>query len=148
MRQSVAACRQIGGYRSAVDSPATMCVMSRAIHELQKLRDLRARPVRDTSIAGIVAQAATEATRAHRKLGEVIMVWEQCVPAELARETVIISIGRGVLHVAVSSSSVMYELDRMLRGGLTDTLRRTYRGSLTRVKLRLHDAPARKKRTR
>jgi hypothetical protein len=38
--------------------------------------------------------------------------------------------------VSVDSSSAAFELDRLLRGGLTNELGRRFRGTLVRVKIR------------
>lgn len=116
--------------------------MSRAANDLMRLRSLRTKPPRDQTITAIVSRTATELSQAQRRMGELVTLWEQLVPADLARQTSLISMSRGVLHVAVDSSSVMFQLDRVLRGGVTDSLRNAYRGSLSRIKLRLREPSA------
>ena len=110
--------------------------MHRALNELQRLRKNRAKPAIDLSIQGAIKNTATEASRAHKRLGELIQLWELLVPADLASHTSLTSLRSGVLHVDVDSSSVAFELDRLLRSGLTDELRQTFRGTLSRVKTR------------
>jgi len=111
--------------------------VTRSIHQIEKLRKLRARPARDLSIAGVIADAASTAARTHKKLGELIELWERLVPADIAAHTSLTGLRGGVLHLIVDSSSTSFELDRLLRCGLTDQLRRQYRGTLVRVKTRI-----------
>ena len=105
--------------------------------QLQWLRDGRAEPDRDLSIADMIRTTADAAARTHKRLGELIDLWAQVVPEDMARGTRIAALRGGVLHVSVESSSRLYELDRLLRGGATDELRRRYGGTLTRVRLTL-----------
>lgn len=70
-----------------------------------------------------------------KQLGGVGRLWEELLPAELAGHTRLESLRRGVLKVAVDSSSRLYELDRLLRGGLEQELIRRHRGGVTRVAL-------------
>jgi hypothetical protein len=116
--------------------------MSGSLQPLHDLLARRARPGRDLSIAPLIAATADSASRAHKKLGELIEVWETVVPPSLACHTSLTGLRRGVLHVTVDSSSSLFELDRQLRSGLTDQLRREFRGSLVRVKARIAHAAA------
>lgn len=107
------------------------------------LREHRGRRERDPSIGKLVAGTAQHAERTQRKLGQLIGLWDELVPAELASHTSLSGLRHGVLHVIVDSSSAAYELDRLLRGGLTHQLQSRFRGSLVRVKTRIGkvDAP-------
>ncbi len=111
--------------------------MSRSIHQLEQLRKLRCRPQPDLSISALIANTATEATKSHKKLGELIELWERLVPAELASQTSLLGLRAGVLQVRVGSSAASFELDRLLRSGLLAQLRQQFRGSLVRVKLQV-----------
>jgi hypothetical protein len=111
--------------------------MSRTVDQLELLRQRRGRSGRDVSIAKLIAATADQAARTHKNLGALIELWEQIVPADVAAHTALIGLRAGVLHVRVDSSSMAYDLDRLLRGGLTDTLRRGFRGTLVRVKTRV-----------
>ena len=113
-----------------------MLAMPHVAMRIEQLRQYRARPQRDVSIAGLIRSAATQASRTNRHLGQLIELWEQHVPAELAAKTTITALRGGVLHITVESSSVIYELDRLLREGLEQQLRSSYQGNLMRVRLR------------
>ena len=87
------------------------------------------------SIGGLVAARAREAKRTHERLGSLIDLWQELVPADLIDHTRMTSLRGGVVHVVVDSSSTAYELDRRLREGLEMRLRRAYRGTLARVRI-------------
>jgi hypothetical protein len=119
--------RRRSGYHAAVEP----------IRTIEELRRHRARPQRETSIAPIVGAWARNATRVQRRLGELIALWEELLPAEVASRTAVTGLRGGTLQVNVDSAAAMYELDRLLRGGLEQSLRERWRGSLMRVRVRL-----------
>jgi hypothetical protein len=108
-----------------------------AAREIARLGASRARFARELSIAAIITATRNQAADVHRKLGELIELWEELVPQEVAAHTALTALKGGVLHVTVDSSSIAYELDRLLREGLVIALRTRYRGTLTRVKVSL-----------
>ena len=112
--------------------------------QIKQLQSNRAAKPRDLSIADVVSATADHAERTHKKLGTLIELWEELVPADIACHTSLSGLRTGVLHVVVDSSSAAFELDRLLRGGLTNELRKRFRGTLVRVKTRTAplDAPA------
>lgn len=101
------------------------------------MQALRARRGRDVSIDKLIESMKTQADRQHRKMGDLIELWTELLPAELVEATALIGLRGGVLSVAADSASVSYELDRRLREGLLAALRSRYRGTLTRVKVQL-----------
>jgi hypothetical protein len=107
------------------------------VNELEELRRLRGNRSRDISIASTIAATASAAASTHKKLGELIEIWERHVPANIANRTTLLGIRAGVLNVSVDSSSTAFELDRLLRSGLLNELRREYRGTLSRVKWKI-----------
>jgi hypothetical protein len=111
--------------------------MSDASSAIARLRELRVKPQRDLTITDLVRTYAKQASSTNKKLGELIELWEQHVPAALASRTTLISLRAGTLHVAVNDASTGYELDRLLREGLEQTLRSSFRGTLARVRLRV-----------
>lgn len=111
--------------------------MSDAARQIEQLRKYRVKTGPETSIASIVSGVASQAQKTHRKLGQLIDLWEQHVPADISRRTAITSIRGGTLHVAVADASTNYELDRLLREGLEKALRSAYRGTLVRVRLKV-----------
>lgn len=113
--------------------------MNRPLSEIERLRELRQKPQRNLSIEGIIRSTAENARKTQKRLGSIINLWEQLVPAELAARTRIQHIRGGTLHVNVDSSSTAYDLDRLLRDGLEGELRSQYRGTLARVRVRIAD---------
>ena len=105
--------------------------------EIEKLREHRTRPERDTSIASLVRQTAESAARTHRRLGEIIELWEQVIPAELAAHTRITTLRGGMLYVDADSASDRFELDRVLREGAEQELRRRYGGTRVGVRVKI-----------
>lgn len=103
--------------------------------EIQKLQKLRSRPQRDDTISDTIDAIQNDATRTQRNLGALIELWNDLVPDEIARATMLIRIRGGVLSVAADSSAVAFELDRCLRQGLLADLRQRFKGTLTRVKV-------------
>ena len=111
--------------------------MPGGLDHLQRLREFRGRRERDDSIVGFVQRIATDATSTQRKLGRFIDLWERLVPRDLASRSKVLSIRRGVVSVVVESSSTMYELDRMLRTGLEQELRRQFQSSVVRIRMQV-----------
>ncbi len=109
--------------------------MAEAVQRLERLRQRRARPEADPSIGGLVVGVAERAARTQRRLGALTDVWESLVPAEIVAHTRLTSLRGGVARVVVDSASTAYELDRMLRGGLEQQLRRRFRGTLMRIRI-------------
>ena len=105
--------------------------------EIDKLRRHRARMGHDLGIGTLVRASADTARKTNDRLGEIIELWNTFVPGHLAKHTSIAGLRRGVLHVDVETSAVAFELDRLLRGGMTHELRRRFRGSLVRIKTRV-----------
>src|SRR5687767_4935424 len=111
--------------------------MTHSAGQIAHLRKLRSRPGPNLSISKLIASVAADASRSHKRMGELIRLWEELVPDWLAAQTSLTSFRAGVLHVSVESSSAMFELDRLLRSGLFDQLREQFRGTLVRVKTRI-----------
>src|SRR5262245_51414492 len=94
--------------------------------QLEKLRRHRARPGKDWTIGGVIADTQHESRRMHKKFGELVEIWEKLVPADVAAHTSLINLRAGILHVSVDSSSAAFELDRLLRSGVESELRRQF----------------------
>ena len=78
---------------------------------------------------------AAEARRAQGRLGSFVDLWEGLVPGEVASHTRVVAVRGGIAHVTVDTSSTAYEIDRLLREGLEQQLRRAYGKTLVRVKV-------------
>jgi predicted nucleic acid-binding Zn ribbon protein len=109
--------------------------MTDAAGQINRLRTWRVREPRDTAIAPLIAQTAAEARRTRTRLGSLVDLWEALVPGDLAAHSRVTALRGGVAHVTASSSSVAYELDRRLREGLQQQMRRAFGRTLVRVKI-------------
>ena len=98
---------------------------------LQKTRAIRAS---GRVVADDIARIQRTVERTGKRLATMIDLWEQSIPAELASQTRISSVRAGVAHVVVGSSGVLFEIDRLLRGGLERALIEQASFPLHRVK--------------
>lgn len=104
---------------------------------LEKLRAWRNRPQRDLTLGYLADHVKRTVTKPHKQLGQIARLWEQAVPPALADRTALVSLTHGVLTVHVADSSAMYELDRLLRGGVELRLRQSCETTLRKVKCRV-----------
>ena len=111
--------------------------MTSAAFEIQQLRKHRVRPERDESLGPIMANTSDQTRRTQSKLGRLIDLWQQLVPPALTDRTALVGFHNGTLTVEVDSASTAFQIDRLLRGGLTDELRRRFNGSLAKVRTRV-----------
>ena len=111
-----------------------------SIDELRGLlaNQRRFRPPPEHHAGGAFAALAKKAAAAHRQTGSFTRLWLERVPPEISRHTTLHGLTRGVLTVAVDDSAALYELDRLLRGGLDHQLIAAHSGpAFRRIKLRL-----------
>lgn len=111
--------------------------MNPSLLRIEQLQAWRGRRIGDPSIAGTVLSLASETSRLQRLLGDITDLWLQLVPPEIVAHTALTALRGGVLHVTADSAAVSFQLDRALRAGLETELRRHYRGTLLRVRLRV-----------
>lgn len=105
---------------------------------IDHLRRHRLEPEPDLSLAFLKKQFQQEVARPYKQLGALSQLWMKLLPRELLDHTRLEGLSRGVLRVAVDSSSHLYELDRLLRSGLSDQLIQQHRGAaFKRIQLRL-----------
>ncbi len=105
---------------------------------LDGLRDRRNRKDPDLSLGFMTEQFKREVQKPYEQLGALAEIWLELVPTELAEHTRLMGLTRGVLRVAVESSGRLYELDRLLRGGVFDELVTRHKGkALRRVVLKI-----------
>ncbi len=104
---------------------------------LEKLQAWKQRREKDVTLSFLPGQFKREVEKPFKQLGDLVGLWEELVPRELAAQTKLEGVSRGVLNVRVSSSSHLYELDRLLRESVENELKRRHRGPLVRVKLRV-----------
>ncbi len=110
-----------------------------AATQIEQLRKYRQRPEREVSIARLVGSLADDARRTQRRLGSLIDLWSELVPAELEGHSRIVGVRGGIGHVQCDSASTRYELDRALRQGLEQELRRRYPSTLMKIRLSVAD---------
>ena len=109
-----------------------------ADQELRARRQHRLRPEKDFSMSFVADQFKRDVARPFKQLGDLIELWNQLLPADVADGTRLESLQRGILTVAVDSSARMYEIDRRLREGLEQSLIKQHKGpAFRRVKLRV-----------
>ncbi len=109
------------------------------VRQIEQLRTYRQRPEREVSIARLVGSMADDARRTQRRLGSLIDLWSELVPPELERHSRVAGVRGGVGHVECDSASTKYELDRALRQGLEQELRRRYPSTLMKIRLSVAD---------
>ena len=111
----------------------------RSVHgRLERVRDIRRRKQPDHSLAFLKPYFQYQVARPHKQMAGIIDLWRQLVPPELLAHTRLESLTRSVLRVGVDSSAHLYALDRLLRSGLEDRLRRDAKATkLRRVHLKL-----------
>lgn len=107
------------------------------IARLERLRQLRGRRERDTSIMPLVRAVARDLTRQDRAAGGADEAWRRVMPPALVKASRVVSQSRGTLVVAADSSATAYELDRVLRAGLEGELRAALRCGSLRIRVRV-----------
>ncbi len=105
--------------------------------DIEQLRNWRARPDRDVGIGSLIEAKLVEAERVRKRLGSFVELWETVLPDTLAPHTRVTAIRGGVVHVTVDTSATAYELDRRLREGLEQQMRRAYGKTFVRVKVKV-----------
>jgi hypothetical protein len=113
---------------------------ARVVEELERVLRYRRRWTPDPTIQPLLQTTREQAERTNRKLGRLIELWQELVPAEVESRTSLVALRGGVLHVQVETAALIYELDRLLREGLEIELRRRFTGTLSRVKVRFGQA--------
>lgn len=116
------------------------------LRQIQMLQKRRGARVVDPSIEAVVRGTRTSMEKRHRRLGAIIEAWEATVPGDLARRSTVTGLRGGIAHVSVDSATTHFELDRALRCGLLEDVRRRYGQTLTRIRLKVSrqdvDGPA------
>ena len=109
--------------------------MSDPAGRLEQLRNWRARPDRVVAIGPLIDAKLADAQRTRKRLGSFVELWETVLPDELAAHTRVTGIRGGVVRVSVDTSATAYELDRRLREGLEEQMRRAYGKTFVRVRI-------------
>jgi len=105
---------------------------------LDRLRSWRNRKEFDHSMSFLAGQFKREVEKPYKQLAAMAELWATLLPAALLARTKLEAIHRGVLKVTVDSSGALYELDRLLRGGLEGELITRHKGpSVRKIQLRV-----------
>lgn len=99
------------------------------------LRENRAKPPADRSIADPVSRARLKYQRLAKDGDGIAGAWDRAVPDRFRGRAAIVGITAGVLTIRCRSASDRFGLDRWLRGGGEQELREAARVALKRVKL-------------
>jgi len=99
------------------------------------LRENRAKPPADRSIADPVSRARLKYQRLAKDGDGIASAWDQTVPEKFRGRAAIAGHKDGVLTIRCRSASDRFGLDRWLRGGGEQALREAARVTLKRVKL-------------
>ncbi len=68
-------------------------------------------------------------------MGNLSVIWDEVIPAEIADHTALESFSRGVLTVLVDSAPHRFQLQTLLNSGLTKVIQQRFSGAINRVKL-------------
>lgn len=106
---------------------------------LEKLQQWRTRPQRDLSLQFLKQQFKRDIEKPFKQLGDLTALWSRLVPDDLLEHTRLERLQRGTLYISVDSSSHLYELTHLLRGGVEQQLIQQHRGpALRRIKLHVN----------
>jgi len=70
-----------------------------------------------------------------RQLSRLAVIWDEVIPESIRDHTALESFSGGVLTVVVDSAPHRFQLETMLRGGLTRAIQAGFSGTLRKVRL-------------
>ncbi len=97
------------------------------------------RPIRerDLGIGRAIGGIRREVSSKRRRLGILIEPWEHLVPEDIKRRSRVDGLRGDTLMVTVDSPATSWQLDRLLRGGLTQSFARASADRIRRVRVRV-----------
>lgn len=97
------------------------------------------RPVheRDLGIGRAIGGIRREVSSKRRRLGTLIDPWERLVPDEIKQRARVDGLRGDTLMVTVDSPATSWQLDRLLRGGLTQSFARASSDRIRRIRIRV-----------
>jgi len=104
---------------------------------LQRLRNWRDPDGPDRSMKFVGDWFKHTYAKPHEQVAQFVELWEMHIPPHLFAKTALASFNRGVLTVHVADSAAMYELDRLMRGGLERQIKSAAKASLRKIRLRV-----------
>lgn len=127
-----------GATESAAKSMGVECEgVGGSVGGLERIRERRSPKQRTWTIDKSIESIRNHNRRIQKRFGELTDLWSEILPSELVSESRLLLLRGGILTVGVTTSAIAYELDRLLREGLESELRKRYRGTLTRIRLRI-----------
>lgn len=102
--------------------------------QLHVLRKFRQRKQPQSALAPAIERIREEVRKSDSKFARLIELWRELIPEHLQPHATPSSFRAGTLHVEVNCAATGYEIDRLMRGGMEQTLRSRFHGSLVRVK--------------
>ena len=115
----------------SASAPPAVAALDRHVARLRAARDYR---WGDPSLTAALQRTQKQAASVQRRLGRIIELWNELLPADLVEHTSVRALRGGNLHVTVDSAALVYELDRRLREGLLTELRARFTNNLHRVR--------------
>lgn len=115
--------------------------MATPTHHIERLRGWRVRPTRTTSMARLLPNLKRQFTRTHKQVGAFADAWDRCAPPALRDRCKVEAMRGGTARVTASSSAIVFQLDRALRGGLLQELRAACTAAITRVDIKVGVVP-------
>lgn len=115
------------------------------LQALQKWRCAKGRAAAPSgSIQADVTKLQNEVERHAARFGNAAQLWEEFIPTEIHADTRLSGLSGGVLSIVTSSAATSFALDRVLREGAQEQLRRASKGKISRVRVRIGalDSPA------
>tara|TARA_B100001750_G_C15403217_1_gene543721 strand:- start:265 stop:660 length:396 start_codon:yes stop_codon:yes gene_type:complete len=116
---------------------SSMGPVSSPDRQLKNLRKWRGRKDRDISIASSIIELERNLKKSNRQLSQIADIWKSEVPCHIYENTHPISLQKGVLEIAVNGSSIAYQLQRLIRNGLLDSLQTKVTKPLRKIKVTL-----------
>lgn len=111
---------------------------SPANDHLSNLRRWRNKAEPDLSLGFLPKFFKKEVQKPYQQLGALVEIWQRLIPPELAVQTRLQGLSRGVLQVVVGSSSALYQIDRLLRQGVQQQIITEHRGpAFRKIQLRV-----------
>lgn len=93
-------------------------------------------------MAELVPTLKRQFTRTHKQVGAFADAWDACVPAALRDRCKVDAMRGGRARVTASSSAIVFQLDRALRGGLLQELRSACTATITKVDIKVGLVPS------
>ncbi len=105
--------------------------------KLEQLREWRGPKNRPLTVQQTLSKLKRSLKRSNTQLLQIAEVWKEEVPEFIYEQTHPISLKKGVLEVAVNGSSISYQLQQLIRGGLLQKLQTRMNTPLKKIKVRL-----------